>query len=295
MNKYCAIVILYNPKDDVLERIQTYSKIFDKVIIVDNSTKIEEQIKDALQKNKSVEYCCLKENKGISFALNFAFKKGIEDGFDFMLTMDQDSVFPQKNIEYMINYIENNDNSNVGIYAPNFSKIYYNIQKQDLTYAKPIYPVNSVQVVTWAITSGSFIKLSTVKKILPIDENYFIAYVDIDLGVQMNLAGYSTLIIGKAILYQQIGNIVKKSALAEIFRFTNYASTRYYYLIRNNFYFRKKYKSYLNLRMLSCKQLAKYIFKIITSEKNKIEKVGMGYRGYCDYRKGLMGKKENID
>lgn len=295
MYSYCVVVILFNPEDEVLNRILNYLDIFPKVFIIDNSVVVNEYIVKKLSEYKSIDYYGLEGNKGISYALNFAFHKGIEQGFNFMLTMDQDSIFRAKDIDFMINFIEKNDKDDIGIYAPNFSRLFYDTDNQKSLSSEPTYPVNEILKVNFAITSGSFIKLNAVKKTLPLDENYFIAYVDFDLGMQMKSAGYYIVIVGKAMLYQKIGGVIKKSSLAEKFRFTNYATNRYYYLVRNNFYIRNKYNDDSQIRLMTYKKLAKYIFKIFTSEKNKLDKVRMGYHGYCDYRKRRMGKKENID
>lgn len=295
MYRYCALVILFNPQNDVVERIKQYSKNFEKVFVIDNSEKVNEFVKRELIEFGSVDYCHANENKGISITLNIAFKKGIEGGYDFILTMDQDSIFSKKDIECLINYINNNNKNDIGIYAPNFARIYYNKDLKSPTYSKPLYPPDLVHKTYWAITSGSIVKLSAVKQMMPIDENYFIAYVDFELGMQMKLFGYSVLIVGGAILYQHIGGVVNESLLAKKLRFTNYASTRYYYLIRNNFYIRNKYRNDTKFRILTYKKIVKYIFKLATSEKNKILKIKMGYMGYLDYKKGLMGKKNFID
>jgi rhamnosyltransferase len=294
MFKFCATVILYNPENSVLEALKRYSKLFEKVYVMDNSEKINNLIKTCISDIKSIEYYDMNGNKGISHALNIAFKKAIEEGFDFILTMDQDSIFLEDDIKFMMNYINKNDRVDVGIYATNYSRQYFDKKRREFIYTKPRIPKHIIKNVTWAMTSGSFVKLSVIKEIMPIDENYFIAYVDIDLCIQMKLAGYSIVMVGGAVFYQQIGKIVNNSLLRKLLRFTDHASIRYYYMIRNNFYFRNKYRNNIKIKILSYKLFLKYIFKIATSERNKIEKIKLGYLGYCDYKRRLMGKKDKM-
>lgn len=294
MYRFCAIVILFNPENTFSKSLQTYSRVFEKVFLIDNSNIISNEISNLTDTVKNVMYRKMDSNRGISHALNFGFNLAIKEDYDFILTMDQDSIYTEDNIKTMINYINNNDKNNYGIYAANYCRIYSN-KNNELVYSNPRYSTNKVSKVLCAITSGSFVKTKALKKILPLDENYFIANVDVDMGAQMLLAGYSTILVGHSIFYQQVGGMVKQTAIGKRLRFTNYATTRYYYQVRNTFYLLKKYNKLYRFKLFAYKQLAKYIFKIFTSEKNKIEKIRMGYLGYLDFSKGKMGKKAEID
>lgn len=295
LNKFCVAVILYNPENSVLDTIKTYCEVFKKVFILDNSNIINKEFINEFKNYQQIEYQNMQGNKGISHTLNIAFHKAVVAEYDFILTMDQDSIFPKESIESMIDYIRKNNKDEVGIYAANYCRMYFNPKTQEPAYSGERYPVDKVQEVLCAITSGSFVKITALKKIIPLDENYFIANVDIDLSAQMNLNGYRTVLVGNVIFHQQVGGLVTKSVLSEKLRFTNYASTRYYYQVRNTFYLQKKYRQLLKFRLFTYKQFAKYLFKICTSEKNKIEKIRMGYYGYLDFKSGRMGKKPGID
>lgn len=295
MFKYCATVVLFNPEISVLNSIHAYAGIFDKIIVINNSINMNNDLVSKLRLIENVEYISQDGNKGISNALNIAFRKAIKGDYDFILTMDQDSIYSSKDIKQMLDYIESNYSEDVGIYASNYCRFFYDHKKNSKVVSKPRYPTDKVNQVLCAITSGSFVSAKALHKIIPLDENYFIANVDIDLAAQMQIKGYKTVLVGNSIFYQQVGGDVSRSLLSEKLRFTNYSSTRYYYQVRNTFYLLNKYKNNSNFRWFAYLQLVKYIFKISTSERNKIQKIKQGYLGYKDFKKGIFGKKPEID
>ena len=71
----------------------------------------------------NVEYVPFRENKGLSYALNFALDNAQE--YTYLLTMDQDSCFVEENfLQYKRNIIQlENDGrfSDVAIFAVNYS------------------------------------------------------------------------------------------------------------------------------------------------------------------------------
>ena len=92
MKKILAIVVTYYPERDLLEKnISAYIEYVDKVLIWENTPE-EYKLQYRFVEHKKVEYCGDGINS-ISHALNHAWKYAIENGYDYLLTMDQDSLW----------------------------------------------------------------------------------------------------------------------------------------------------------------------------------------------------------
>ena len=76
--KICGVVVLYNPDDDINNKIKSYINIIDKLFVVDNSNQDNSNI---LKKNKKIEYIWNKGNVGIAKALNIAAEKAYSEKY----------------------------------------------------------------------------------------------------------------------------------------------------------------------------------------------------------------------
>src|SRR3954467_15747776 len=96
--KIGAVVILYNPGEEVVDNIQSYLPYVEKVYVIDNSEKQREELVSKILSLPNVTYLSDGENKGIAVRLNHASIMAIAEGFEWLLTMDQDSYFDKCDI-----------------------------------------------------------------------------------------------------------------------------------------------------------------------------------------------------
>ena len=80
-----AVVVLYNPDNDVMDNIRTYLPIVGYLVAVDNSTYFSGIAKELASGNKS-EAIDMGGNKGIATALNAGCSRLVELGCDIALT-----------------------------------------------------------------------------------------------------------------------------------------------------------------------------------------------------------------
>lgn len=113
-----AIVVTYYPDKDVIQNIRTYCDKVNKCYVIDNSEEQTEKFKKKLESVNNCEYISLKENKGIAKALNVGMKRAVADGYQWILTMDQDSRFENNIIEIFLEYINSHDCRKVCLLAP---------------------------------------------------------------------------------------------------------------------------------------------------------------------------------
>lgn len=283
-NIFACIVILYYPTENIKSQIEVYINNFDKLYLYDNSNIKSEWLNEFVKK-ENVIYLYSGVNKGISSALNDVVEAAYCDGYEYLVTMDQDSIFYENDIIRMKEKVIELQDGKTAIVTTNFNKMYW--KGKQIIYSKPVRKIENDTEVLYHITSGNFLYLPLVKELFPLD-NYFIAFVDYDLDFLLNRKGYRIIVVGECIISQQIGNKIKASKLLQM-GFTDMLPIRYYYLMRNNLYFSRKFRDIPEAIKFARSRRYRYYLKLLLSEKCKITKIKMMYRGYKDFKKGMMG------
>lgn len=272
-----GVVVLYNPGRDVVENIKTYIEDLDVLYAIDNSSKNNS---DVISFEK-IEYIPLMENKGIAEALNIAADKAINNGYKYLVTMDQDSKFHSNGLREMKLFIENDiHRENVGIYSP-FHKTAISDPVPNEAYSSPLV----------IMTSGNIINLNIYKKIEGFKSWMFIDCVDFEYGLNLRKHGYDIKRINTIFLEHELGNYEIKKIFGRKVICDNHGPLRRYYIVRNSFYL---YDMYHDLYPEYCdaviKEVKRSFLYATVFEKQGIKKLVFMIRGYLDYQKGIKGK-----
>ena len=269
--KFAAGITLYNPTDENIGTIKGLSSSFDKIFLFHNSDQ-----------KRNIERCVFGEkfeiiSEGENKGLPYAFNKILErcSDYDFLCTLDQDSVFDDSDISALKKYIESLDDlDKIGVISP---YIDYG--------AEPYTKKELAEAVEWTITSGSFVNLSIIRKEnLHYDNNYFIDRMEVDMCKQLIAQGYKILVYHGAVLHQTLGEDSGH-------RHPNHSVLRNYYMFRNRFYFNNKWYGGIKKQFLNFSQTLRHIYLILMFEKEKINKIAIMKEAYCDYKNREMGKK----
>jgi len=290
MFKTDGVVVLFKPNIDKLNRnISTYLDGLNKLFIIDNTPNAD---LSKTFKDKRIKYIPLKDNKGIAYALNIGAKESINDGADWILTMDQDSSFIGDGFYELKKFVEK------------FSKDEY-IGKICDTKFESIGIVSALQVIEQnagdyligvtkpdvVMASGNLVNAKAYKKIKGFNEDMFIDCVDFDFCLNMRKHGYQILQLNFVRLKHYLGNTVKKRFLGLTMYADNHSSMRKYYEVRNRHYlydmYHDEFPYYCKLELGRTK---KELLKIWLFEKDKMKKTRAMYIGYSDYKKGKVGK-----
>lgn len=268
-----AIIVLYNPKKEYLNSLKKYSNYFSNVYFFDNSTEDDSPIIDELRKKSNNCIVKFNENKGIAYALKDGVSKAIDDNADYVLTMDQDSIFPFEKLETIKGILKKN--TNYGIIGLNF-----NSNETD----------SNIVDTSWWLTSGNFISISWYKKLKHgFDERLFIDAVDQDICYSFKEINAKVGYIKGISIKHEIGNPKTINLVFKKIHSLNYNPIRYYYIFRNNYYLyyhrdKKFFKSGL--------YFAKYnmFFKILFFEDNKRKKLRACRLGKKDGKTCKLGR-----
>lgn len=285
---YAGTVILYNPdKIEVLKNIDTYIKYVDKLYLIDNSSNDNTELFRNV--DDKIEYIWNGDNLGIAEALNIAAKKALQNNFQWLLTMDQDSSFNGETLLYLENYIEKNykQNSKLAIVSP-----FHETVLSDGNYPNPEIIDKPIIVMT----SGNLINLEAYKNINGFKEWYFIDCVDFDYCLNLIRNGYEIHQVNKAILHHELGDTVKKTLFGKTYFCDNHNYIRRYYIVRNRHYiydeYKKDFPDYCNAEIRCTKAEVK---RILLFEKGKVKKLWYMYKGYRDYKKKLVGRIDRLE
>ena len=223
-----GVIILYNPDIDVLDNICSYIDSLEKTYIIDNSdTKNHGLLEKIENLSPKCEIVLNAENYGIATALNQAVDLACNDGFEWLLTMDQDSRF--ENNSYFEAFQKYEGKTEVGLFTPEINEAEYEIKMSPKVFAAKINEI--------AYTSGSIINLNICSKIGKFNEKLFIDAVDTDYCLRLLKNKHLIIKFLGAVLNHKVG---EKKIIHFPFNkrliLTEHSVIRHYYIIRNHTY-----------------------------------------------------------
>ncbi len=231
-----AGIVLFNPD------IKRLKENIDAVIIqcthlylVDNGSGNVDEVKGLLNQYNQSKIFILwnRENQGIAKALNQLTSAAQKEGFDWILTLDQDSVVPSNIVGEFEKYI---NNSSVGILCPIIC---------DRNKDEEIKINEDCTEIDECITSGSLLNIKAWSEIGGFDERMFIDGVDFDICYRLRQRGYKIYCIHSVVLLHELGHIEYHRFLFWKVLVKNHSVFRKYYIARNIIYVAKKRKSVL--------------------------------------------------
>lgn len=218
-NKIAAVVVAYNPQPEALQRnVKAMLSAVDKVAIWWNSAPQPELFSN----NEKVVMMGSGENHYIARPLNEVLQWCLENGYDHLLTMDQDSTWDDC-AGFVQAALADNDPS-VAIYSPNMNN------QHDRSEA-----VRDVETV---ITSGSLTNVRIAQSIGGWREDYQIYWVDGEFCYRARINGYKVRMLTHHNMVHELGHQTRT-----LFGFyaSNYSPIVYYFLIRNMLWMHREY------------------------------------------------------
>ena len=275
--KIAGVVVFYEPTQDEINNINTYINDIDILYVIDNS-KNNNEIK--LPQNSKIIYIFNNDNIGVSKALNMGAQKAIQNGYSWLLTMDQDTKFKQDTMSKLKEAINTFDTKKIGIITPwHNTKLIINKPMEKIDY-----PIE-------VMTSGNLVNLDIYQKIGGYKDWMFIDGIDIEFGLNLNKNGYKIMRLNDVEIDHNLGDIQYKNLLWEKdILCTNHNYLRRYYMVRNYLYIRDMYQDYNKEYVNKIAKQKRNIITILLFEKDKYRKIRNCLRGYLDYKKGITGK-----
>ena len=272
-NRILAIIISYKPNIDRLKaNIDAFINYVDKILIWENMSNEEASSFRHINHSK-IQYYCANANKGIAFALNYAVKHAKTEGFDYILTMDQDSIFEG---------------------FCDFKQACINKYREEICLIGPLVnsqinnnPTFQTPKEVNIITSGMLIPTHVIDALGGYYDYFFVDGIDIELCMRAMSRGIKIYQFTGANLDQRFGEHKYAKLFNKKFLLRSYSAHRLHEIIKNNIIIYRNYKEAKYL-----KRVLRYYFFIhpilvLIYEDDKINKIQCIYKGF--YR-GLKHK-----
>ncbi len=245
----CAGMVLFNPDIDRTSRnVENTLTQVDHLFIVDNGSSNIADFSAKFSNDKRVTFILNGENKGIAFALNRILHAASENGYEWVLTLDNDTICDKDMIAVYSEYIHL---EKVGIISP------YIIHRGSLLpeeyLSSPKYEADLIHTYDRCITSASLTNVKAATEIGGFNDELFIDAVDFDFNHRLLSAGYSILKANDTYIVQEIGNrtpiklfnliykVTRISKFKTVRYFSVHSDFRLYYIARNYKWFLRKY------------------------------------------------------
>lgn len=276
--KIAAIVIVYYPNIENLKvNILSFIDDIDILIIWDN-TPIKDKKKIDIDfpeiKHKSLLFTTGK-NEFIAYPLNNAINWCLKNNYNYLLSMDQDSMFERGNFKKYADNIKLNQDKRYAIFGVN--------PNGQFLVQENFFETN------WFITSGSIYKVDIIAKIGGFREDYQIDCVDNEICYKVKENGYKVVVDTNCKLNQVYGEPIKSKYG---FTTSGYSPFRTYSILCNHILLWKEYPNMVdaNLKKTIIKDYLVYrLVKILLTEDKKIKKLLALFHGLID---GLKGKRQ---
>ena len=294
MPRIAAGITLYEPEMTRLkENIDAVLKQVEKVYLVDNASTELGAFKTEIRSNDRVVLIENRENLGVARALNQMCAEAERDGFEWILTLDQDSLPQEDMLKSFSKYI---GDESVAIITPR----YIDDNEPETVMSASI---KAFETVDRCDTSASLTRLSVWREVGGFDEKMFIDYVDFDFCTAVTEHGYSILRDNETVLRHRLGRaqeITFFMPLGRLFRikklqkpiFTyNHPPFRTYYFVRNAIYYRYKHRGSINTAREK-RAVFRWVMLKLLFEKHKTAQLKAVMRGKRDARAMIADLKE---
>ena len=232
--KVCAGIVLYNPDIERLTmNIDAIGPQVDRIVFVDNAS---DNIDKVQEKFSGDDYIWIKNdsNLGIARALNQLLEFADQNGYEWILTLDQDSICGDGFVQKLLSVVEDEAIAMVGPLI-----IDRGIADADMSSGKSLPDTEDVRL---CITSGCLTNVKVVLSIGGFNEWLFIDEVDREICLRLLLAGYRLVRVNTVRLKHEYGlKTVTRRILWKKVIYRNYTPVRVYYQTRNLVYMMRKY------------------------------------------------------
>ena len=273
MKILCSIILFKPNWDNVKSLLEDMSKYINDFFLWDNTP-------DGCGKDNFLGYIISRKknagggNVGLSQAYNEAWIYASKYGYDYLMTMDQDSRW--RGLETYISLIESHENKT------QFNSVYF-----VSTMAGNSVPYTCID--SGGINSGAVIPIRFLNTIGGYNTDFFVDAIDDWLILEAKKNNLQCFVVGNSQIVQKYGEGGYGKFLGKKFKVTNYSPMRLYGVMRNYLILWHNYSLPVELKRKIVKDFfLTWTIKILLGEKNKIKKIKAIFTGVFD---GLFQRK----
>jgi rhamnosyltransferase len=291
----CAVVVTYNGGAIVSS---TFDAVIDQVghlLVVDNHSDAAtlEYLKEIKSLHpEKVTTILNAENKGLAAALNQGVKFALSNGFEWLLTLDQDTFVAPDMVAALLNgHINDPRKDEIAIMAPSTILVTDSVSagatpetffKSRSVKGRPLIEVDLIH------TSGNLVRTVTFASVGLFREEFFIDQVDYDFCFRLRRAGLKIVVNQNTTIRHRVGQMRSARFFFRRVFCSNHSAERRYYIARNGTVLSKETKNWQFIRR-HLTILFKESVKVLLYEEGKLEKLKLTIRGIKDGLNGRLG------
>lgn len=234
-----AVVVTYQPGFIALARLLDAIKHqVRQVIVIDNGSSVDVNAFLSERNDPSVHCLCLGDNRGVAAAQNTGIAWAREQGADFVILFDQDSI-PDPGMVALLHrsYQRKLDEGfQVAAVGPRYVDE-RNRKRASFSRLSKMRIVTETQSISgetvladFVISSGSLISLEALRCIGYMNEAFFIDQIDCEWCLRAKSKGYQSFGVYDAVMIHSLG----EAPLTILGRkLLNHSPLRHYYIFRN--------------------------------------------------------------
>lgn len=234
-----AIIVTYNPDMALLRRAAgSLAPQVHKLYVIDNGSAQADAIASEFG-GGNASVVPLGGNMGIAAATNAGLKLAADGGADWIITSDQDTIYPPDYVSTIRRILRSGDLDSDAL-AALVPSLYEEVAGEvSLLTVKSKLGIRTVPPeapytkVFQAIASGMVIKARALGTIGGMDEDLFIDWVDFEWCWRANRKGYAVVSCGDLIIRHRLGDASKKIGTR---KYALHSHVRNYYITRNSFH-----------------------------------------------------------
>lgn len=289
-----AVIVGFNPTSESIARSAALTPHFDKLYWVDNGSANLQEIEQGLS-GTSVSLHPQGRNLGLGAALNIALRLARDDGFEWLVTLDQDSQadeFFVRGMRHMLQIANDRPdlNDRVAVIAPtHFCPI-------SGRYTRPSgrYVGDGISVTASAMTSGNLLRVRPILDVGGFRDEFFIDWLDHELCIRVRRGGLTVLKANSVILMHSVGRPTPIPSSKTGKCVTNHPPVRRYYMYRNWSWTLRHYKQEMdrNERAREWRKMRNAIRSTLRYEDNRWAMLTHIVRGLWDGWHNRLGPLE---
>ena len=286
------VTINYNSSENTIKLLESLKNQIDKdfgIIVVDNNSNDVDKLMNYETTETNIIYIKNDRNLGFSGGNNMGIRRALENGSDWVLLLNNDTMPESRLIEHIKAKIDPSTGSGrggkegiIGLALDEGEKTAFGGLIQWLKPTlKHVYNPANLDKNSYTIGGAMLIHKSVFEKIGFLDENYFLYFEDADFTLRAKRAGVSISFLSKIKISHSVSASTKKLCSPTILKY-HYRNALYFNLKNGPWYIK------LLVWPWSCLIALKQIIKIIIG-KNREQSLAI-LKGVGDWHAGKMGK-----
>lgn len=284
----CAVIVTYHPDEGFAERLTQVLTQLPLAIVVDNGSRPSSaEMLRGLANSPRVILVENPNNLGIAAALNQGIQLALRKGFEWVVTLDQDTRLHADCLPVLFDVHLQSGGGNVMV-GSNYWDVHRGRNFVQCAGTGAVFQERKT-----LITSGTLAPLSLFEQIGLFREDYFIDSVDHEFSLRARANGYRMFISCRPLMSHSIGAGVGHASPLRQFLPVNHSPVRKYFIARNSVATAKTY--FFQEPLWSMRQGWRLLFEfasILLFEREKLRKATAFMVGVAHGFTGKMGSIE---